>query len=75
MRRRFTAALVFATMSLLMISPPVFAQDGHLACGSGKEFAQEHIRVQAQNQTLGQAHGHNPGKEHSGFKVCEPPAK
>ncbi len=43
----------------------------HQFCGSGEEFAHEHIVFLAQNQAIGEAHGHNPGG-HQGFAVCNP---
>jgi hypothetical protein len=77
-----TVALVMAAMMVVM-AMPAFADHGpHPFCGSGNEFAQEHIRVMAQNETPGltgpptprppvPATEHAPG-EHQGFSVCDP---
>jgi hypothetical protein len=62
----------------LVVAVPAFAQPTHPFCGSGQEYAQEHVVVLAQSGKIKapQAPGeyvHNPGIEHQGFKVCEPP--
>jgi hypothetical protein len=52
--------------------PEPFAHD---FCGSGAEFAEEHIVVLAQGQAIKapEAGGvHNPGLAHEGFAVCDP---
>ena len=49
--------------------PP--ADTGHPFCGSGAQFADEHITALAQEQGLGPAHGHTPGF-HQGFATCNP---
>ena len=75
-KKKIIAALVLAMMSALMFSVPASAQGPpepfpHPFCGSGEEFAHGHIVFLAQQQMLGEAHGHNPGG-HQGFAVCNP---
>ena len=62
----------------LVVAVPAFALPTHPFCGSGKDYAQKHVVGLAQSQSIAapQASGkyvHNPGIEHQGFKVCEPP--
>jgi hypothetical protein len=69
-----TVVLVMAAM-MLVAAGPAFAShmnDVHPFCGTGREYADEHITTLAQQQGLGPAHGHTPGLEHSGFSVCDP---
>ena len=76
MRRKIATAMALATMSALMASSTAFGQPAHPFCGSGQEYAQEHVVVLAQNQQImaPEAGGvHNPGLAHQGFRVCEPP--
>ena len=76
MRRKITTAMALATVSALMASSTAFAQVTHPFCGSGEEYAQEHVVVLAQGQQImaPEAGGvHNPGLAHQGFTVCEPP--
>ncbi len=76
MRRKIATAMALATVSALMASSTAFAQPTHPFCGSGQEYAQEHVVVLAQNQQImaPEAGGvHNPGLAHQGFRVCEPP--
>jgi hypothetical protein len=70
--------MVLAAMLVvaLVVAVPAFALPTHPFCGSGQQYAQEHVKVLAQNQMImaPQAGGvHNPGLAHQGFKVCEPP--
>jgi hypothetical protein len=67
-----SVALVMAAM--MAAAGPAFASHvtAHPFCGSGEEYADEHITTLAQQQGLGPAHGHTPGLEHSGFSVCDP---
>jgi hypothetical protein len=76
MRRKIATSMALATVSALLVSSTAFAQPTHPFCGSGKQYAQEHVVVLAQNQQImaPQAGGvHNPGLAHQGFRVCEPP--
>ena len=76
MRRKIAAAMALATVSALMASSTAFAQPTHPFCGSGEEYAQEHVVGLAQNRQImaPEAGGvHNPGLAHQGFRVCEPP--
>ena len=76
MRRKIATAMALATVSALMASSPVSAQVTHPFCGSGEEYAQEHVKGLAQNRQImaPEAGGvHNPGLAHQGFRVCEPP--
>jgi hypothetical protein len=87
MRKRIMAVLVLAMMLALTFSAPAFATHqgpdlggppdptAHPFCGSGEEFAQEHVVGLAQNQQImaPEAGGvHNPGLAHEGFAVCDP---
>ena len=87
MRRRIIAVLVLAMMLALTFSAPAFAAHegtehqgppdpfAHDFCGSGAEFAEEHIVFLAQRQFIKapEAGGvHNPGLAHEGFAVCDP---
>ena len=86
MRRRIIV-VVLAMMLALILSAPAFAAHqgtdhqgppepfAHPFCGSGAEFAEEHIVVLAQDQQImaPEAGGvHNPGLAHEGFAVCDP---
>jgi hypothetical protein len=86
MRKRLLTSLAAAVMLALTLAAPAFATHdpahtlgppapfGHPFCGSGEEYAHEHIRTLAQAQNLGPAHGvmpHTPGW-HQGFAVCDP---
>jgi hypothetical protein len=76
MRRKIATAMALATVSALMASSAAFAQPTHPFCGSGEEYAQEHVVGLAQNRQImaPEAGGvHNPGLAHQGFRVCEPP--
>jgi hypothetical protein len=76
MRRKIATAMALATVSALMASSTAFAQPTHPFCGSGEEYAQEHVVGLAQNRQImaPEAGGvHNPGLAHQGFRVCEPP--
>ena len=77
-----TVALVMAAMTVA--AGPAFASHvtAHPFCGSGEQYAQEHITVMAQNETPGltgpptprpadPATEHAPGVHH-GFAVCDP---
>jgi hypothetical protein len=87
MRRRVIAVVVLAMMLALAFSAPAFAAHegtehqgppdpvAHQFCGSGAEFAEEHVVVLAQGQAImaPEAGGvHNPGLAHEGFAVCDP---
>ena len=87
MRKRITAALVTATMLALTFSAPAFATHqgtdhqgppepfAHPFCGSGAEYAENHIVPLAQGQMIMAPKGggvHNPGLAHQGFAVCDP---
>ena len=75
MRRKIATAMALATVSALMASSTAFAQPTHPFCGSGEEYAQEHVVVLAQNQQImaPEAGGvHNPGLAHEGFTVFDP---
>jgi hypothetical protein len=87
MRSRIIAVVVLAMMLALTFSAPAFAAHqgtdhqgppepfAHPFCGSGEEFAHEHIVVLAQDQAImaPEAGGvHNPGLAHEGFAVCDP---
>jgi hypothetical protein len=77
--RRMLIVLSVAALMVAMMAVgagPASAQGppepfAHPFCGSGEEFAHGHIVSLAQEQTLGEAHGHNPGG-HQGFAVCNP---
>jgi hypothetical protein len=77
-----TVALVMAAM--MVAAGPAFASHvtEHPFCGSGDQYAQEHITEMAQNETPGltgpptprdpdPATEHAPGA-HQGFAVCDP---
>ena len=77
-----TVALVMAAMTVA--AGPAFASHvtAHPFCGSGEQYAQEHITVMAQNETPGltgpptprdpvPTTEHAPGA-HKGFAVCDP---
>jgi Spy/CpxP family protein refolding chaperone len=50
--------------------PP--ADTGHPFCGSGAQFADEHITFEAERHNLGPGQdGHTPGF-HQGFATCDP---
>jgi hypothetical protein len=47
-------------------------ETGHPFCGSGEEYAEKHITVEAEAHNLGPGQdGHTPGF-HQGFAVCDP---
>ena len=76
MRGKIATAMAMATVSAALASSAAFAQPQHPFCGSGEEYAQEHVVVLAQDQQIKapEAGGvHNPGLAHQGFRVCEPP--
>ena len=76
MRKKIATAIALATVAALMVSSTAFADVTHPFCGSGKEYAQEHVVMLAQAQKImaPEAGGvHNPGLVHQGFRVCEPP--
>jgi hypothetical protein len=77
-----TVALLVAAM--MVAAGPAFAShvEEHPFCGSGEEYAQEHITDMAQNESPGlsgpptprpsePAGEHAPGA-HKGFAVCDP---
>ena len=77
-----TVALVMAAM--MVAAGPAFASHvtDHPFCGSGEQYAQEHITEMAQNETPGltgpptprpadPTTEHAPGA-HKGFAVCDP---
>ena len=77
-----TVALLMAAM--MVAASPAFASHvtEHPFCGSGEQYAQEHITEMAQNETPGltgpptprpadPATEHAPGVHH-GFAVCDP---
>ena len=78
-----TAALLMAAM--MVAAGPAFAshvEEDHPFCGSGEQYAQEHITEMAQNETPGltgpptprpanPTTEHAPGA-HKGFAVCDP---
>jgi hypothetical protein len=76
-RRILLLLVVAALVAMLAVGAgPASAQGPpeagtHPFCGSGEEFAHGHIVAEAQKQTLGEAHGHNPGG-HQGFATCNP---
>ena len=73
MRRPIVAAALATALLGASQAAPAAAQ--HPFCGSGEEFAHEHIVVLAQSGTIGPEQGggtHNPGG-HQGFAVCDPP--
>ena len=73
MRRLIAAAGLAAALLVAGHAAPAAAQ--HPFCGSGEEFAHEHIVVLAESGTIGPEQGggvHNPGG-HRGFAVCDPP--
>ncbi len=87
MRSKIIAVVATAMMLVLALSAPAFAAHqgtdhqgppepfAHPFCGSGEEFAHEHIVVLAQGQQImaPEAGGvHNPGLAHEGFAVCDP---
>jgi hypothetical protein len=87
LRKRLLVLLAAAMMAALTFSAPAFASHqgsdhqgppepfAHDFCGSGAEFAEEHIVVLAQGQAIKapEAGGvHNPGLAHEGFAVCDP---
>jgi hypothetical protein len=84
LRKRLLVLLAAAMMSALTFSAPAFAAHqgtdhqgppeptGHPFCGSGKEYAHEHVEALAKEQGLGPGHdGHTPG-HHQGYAVCDP---
>jgi hypothetical protein len=87
MRTRIIAVLALAMMLALTFSAPAFATHqgpdlggppdpfAHPFCGSGADYAEEHIVVLAQGQQIMAPEGggvHNPGLAHEGFAVCDP---
>ncbi len=87
MKRKIAYALSASLVSVLMVTAPAFAAHqgpdlggppdpvAHPFCGSGAQFAEEHIVVLAQGQQImaPEAGGvHNPGLAHEGFAVCDP---
>jgi hypothetical protein len=88
MRKRIMAVLVLAMMLALTFSAPAFAThqgpdlggppdpEAHPFCGSGAQFAQEHIVEDLAHKQIimaPEAGGvHNPGLAHEGFAVCDP---
>jgi hypothetical protein len=88
MRKRIMAVLVLAMMLALTFSAPAFASHegtehqgppdpfAHDFCGSGAEFAEEHIVEDLAHEQIimaPEAGGeHNPGLAHEGFAVCDP---
>jgi hypothetical protein len=77
-----TVALVMAVM--LVAAGPAFASHvtEHPFCGSGEQYAQEHITGMAQNETSGltgpptpreaDPEGEHAPGVHQGFAVCDP---
>ncbi len=77
--------IVFMVMAVMMVAAgPAFASHvtEHPFCGSGEQYAQEHITDMAQNETPGLTGlptpreadpetEHAPGV-HRGFAVCDP---
>ena len=75
-RLSLLVSAVLAMVLLIAMAAPAFAL--HPFCGSGEEYAQNHVVGLAQSQSIAapEASGeyvHNPGIEHQGFAVCEPP--
>ena len=76
LRKKLAIMMAAALMALMALGGPAFAQVTHPFCGSGQEYAQEHVvgLAQAQQIMAPEAGGvHNPGLAHQGFRVCEPP--
>ncbi len=85
MRRMFLVFTVALLMVAMMVAAgPAFAShvEEHPFCGSGEQYAQEHITEMAQNETPGltgpptprpanPTTEHAPGA-HKGFAVCDP---
>jgi hypothetical protein len=85
MSRKIITTLVLALMLALTFSAPGYAQGppaghdtgppldtGHPFCGSGSQYADEHITFLADQQGLGPGQdGHTPGF-HQGFATCDP---
>ena len=85
MRRILLVLTVALLMAAMMVAAgPAFASHvtEHPFCGSGDQYAQEHITEMAQNETPGltgpptprpadPATEHAPGA-HEGFAVCDP---
>ncbi len=77
-----TAALLMAAM--MVAAGPAFAShvEEHPFCGSGEEYAQEHITDMAQNESPGltgppspresDPEGEHAPGAHRGFAVCDP---
>ena len=71
MRKTIVALLVAASLALTL-SGPAAASHSHPFCGSGEEYAHEHVVVLAQAGVIGPVQGgglHVPGVHH-GFAVC-----
>ena len=72
MRKLIAAAALAGALSAAGPAAPARADHaGHPFCGSGTQYAQEHVVPLAQAASLGPAHGHTPGF-HQGFSVCLP---
>ncbi len=70
--RRMIAALLAAAGLAVALSGPAAADHSHPFCGSGREYAHEHVVALAQAGVIGPVQGggiHVPGVHH-GFAVC-----
>jgi len=65
------AALAGALVAAGTAAPAAVDHAGHPFCGSGYQYAEEHVVPLAQAASLGPAHGHTPGF-HRGFAVSLP---
>jgi len=70
--RKTIAALLAAASLAAALSGSATASHIHPFCGSGEEYAHDHVRVLAQSGVIGPAQSggaHVPGVHH-GFAVC-----
>ncbi|MBW3619004.1 MAG: hypothetical protein KY461_02055 [Actinobacteria bacterium] len=72
-------ALGAAAPALAHSAPPCDDADGD-GSSSGEEYAQHHIRPNAEEGSLGSSQdqaadegtGHSPGAQHQGYSACDP---
>lgn len=86
MRKLLTASIASAVLvlggaapALAHTAPPCNDANGD-GSSSGEEYAQHHIRPNAQDGNLGSSQeqaadegsGHSPGAQHQGYSACDP---
>lgn len=62
--------IVLVLLITLALAVPVLAHDAGPCSGSGRDYAQHHVKPNATSGNIG-AGGHVPG-EHHGFSLCNP---